>query len=186
MTAEAITTCPETNSFLDREENRWEAEEAFDKGNTRPPGILVVDDDTAARDLLNIVLREQGFAVWLAGDGYHALKKYRDHHDDIDLVLLDVQMPRLDGPQTLAILQHFNPQVRCWFMTGDLGRYTEEDLMERGAERIIHKPFRVAEMAGILRKLLDDSAAADPGVARADARDATASTDWQLFDGRLL
>src|SRR5262245_165045 len=67
----------------------------------RPPGVLVVDDDQAVLTLLNIVLRQKGLAVWLTSNGHDALRVYQGHRNDIDLVLLDVHMPGLDGPQTV-------------------------------------------------------------------------------------
>src|SRR5581483_10924218 len=91
-------------------------------------GILVVDDEECVRTVLDLALRQQGFVVWLAADAQGALDLYRRHHDTIDVVLLDVRMPGSDGPQTLLALQRVNPQVRCGFMSVDLGDYTEEGL----------------------------------------------------------
>lgn len=125
----------------------------------RLPGVLVVDDDLGIRTLLNIVLRQHGFAVWLTADGYQALKAYQGHRDDIDLVLIDVRMPGLDGPQTLALLQQLNPALLCCFITGDPEPYTEDELMNRGADRIIYKPFRVDEVARLLKELVSRSSA---------------------------
>src|SRR5262249_13388533 len=80
------------------------------------PGILVVDDEDSVRRLLQIVLERQGFSVWSAADGRTAIRLYRQYRTTISLVLLDVRMPELDGPQTLAELREFNPAIRCCFM----------------------------------------------------------------------
>src|SRR4051812_26454959 len=85
---------------------------------SRACGILIVDDEMCMRDVLNIGMRNYGFAVWLAADGQEALDVYRRHHEAIDVVLMDVRMPGLDGPQTLAGLQAQNPQGRRLFMGG--------------------------------------------------------------------
>src|SRR3954470_11871134 len=71
----------------------------------RRRGVLVVDDEECVRDVLDAMLRQQGFAVWLAADGWEALEVYRLHLAAIDLVLLDVRMPGLDGPATLTALR---------------------------------------------------------------------------------
>ena len=63
-------------------------------------------------------MRSHGLAVWLAADGPEAVELYRGHRDTIDVVLLDVQMPGLDGPATLTALREFDPGVLCCFMTG--------------------------------------------------------------------
>jgi DNA-binding NtrC family response regulator len=167
MIAEAIMSPTKTNAFFDQPEDQWTEQVESDITSKRPPGVLVVDDDLGIRTLLNIVLREQGFAVWLTADGYQALKAYRGHRADIDLVLIDVRMPGLNGPQTLAALQQLNPQLHFCFMTGDPGRYTEQELMERSAERIIYKPFRLGEVAELVGQLVSRSPGSTPRLARA-------------------
>src|SRR5207302_8657366 len=92
--------------------------------SSRACGILVVEDQACLRDMLSIGLRQDGFAVWLAANGREAFDLYRCHHETIDVVLMDVHMPGLDGPQTLAVLQVLNPQIRCCFLSGDFGSYT--------------------------------------------------------------
>jgi CheY-like chemotaxis protein len=86
-------------------------------------------------------------------DGDDALDLYRRHRSQIDVVLLDVQMPGLDGPHTLEALQRFNPDVVACFMTENPGIYTEEDLLERGAACVFNKPCRPAEVANCLQML---------------------------------
>src|SRR5262245_34022324 len=98
------------------------------------PGILIADDEELLRTMLQVVLRRQGFNVWMAADGVEAEQLYRKHAHEIDLVLLDVRMPILDGPGTLAALRRQTPGVRCCFMSGDMGGGTPEDLLALGAE----------------------------------------------------
>jgi CheY-like chemotaxis protein len=120
----------------------------------RSPGILVVDDDAAVRSLLDFGLRQYGFAVWLAADGQEALQVYQQNRSAIDLVLLDVRMPVLDGPKTLAALSQLNPQIRCCFMTGQAGSYSQDELLKLGAAHVFHKPFQLSQVAQILRTLM--------------------------------
>jgi len=122
-------------------------------GGARKPGILIVDDEEYVRAILQTWLRQQGFAVWLAADGQEALELYSRHREAIDVILLDVRMPRLDGPETLAAIQQLNPRVRCCFMSGDLGRYTESSLCTAGAAAVIRKPFQLAEVGRLVREL---------------------------------
>jgi DNA-binding NtrC family response regulator len=117
-------------------------------------GILIVDDEAHVRSILQVALRHEGHTVWLAGDSREALDLYRRHHESIDVVLMDVRMPGRDGPQTLAALQNLNPQVRCCFMSGSLGAYTEEGLFDLGAVAIVPKPFHLDELGQVLRNAL--------------------------------
>jgi DNA-binding response OmpR family regulator len=119
----------------------------------RAYGILVVDDRPDVGGMLEVGLRQEGFAVWLAANGREALDLYRRHRQTIDVVLLDVRMPGLDGPQTLAILRELNPRIGCCFMSGDIAIYDACQLRAWGAAAMFQKPFELAEVARALREL---------------------------------
>jgi CheY-like chemotaxis protein len=119
----------------------------------RNPGILIADDMGLMLTLLKLELEPRGFNVWLAVDGDDALDLYRRHRSQIDVVLLDVQMPGLDGPHTLEALQRCNPDVVACFMTANSSIYSEEDLLERGAACVFNKLCRPAEVVNWLQML---------------------------------
>jgi CheY-like chemotaxis protein len=137
-------------------ENRDLLEAAKPDSRTVPrkPGILVVDDMGLILTLLKFALEQRGFTVWLAVDGDDAIDVYRRNREEIDLVLLDVQMPGLDGPHTLAFLQLQNPDVLACFMTGDAGTYTEAALLGCGAVDVFNKPFSATKLAQSVHALL--------------------------------
>jgi CheY-like chemotaxis protein len=117
-------------------------------------GVLVVDDDSLLLNLLHTVLKRAGFSVWVAPSGAAAIELYRRHQSAIGVVLLDVRMPELDGPQTLAELSRLNPRVLCCFMSGYTGQYTREDLLALGAVHLLQKPFRMEDAIALLTRLL--------------------------------
>jgi DNA-binding response OmpR family regulator len=123
----------------------------------RKCGVLIADEKALILTLLKVELESRGFAVWLAMDGDDAIDLYRSHRDEIDLVLLDVQMPGLDGPHTLEALKRLNPAVVTCFMTGKGGVYTEQDLLGRGAAWVFSKPFRLAEVGELLEKFVSSA-----------------------------
>jgi CheY-like chemotaxis protein len=122
------------------------------------PTILVADDEDGVLALLKIALDRAGFLVLTAADGHQAVELAAGHRGDIDLALLDVRMPGLDGPGALAALQQLRPGVRCWFMSGDMGQYSEQALLALGAERLIRKPFDLAALTADLRIALQGGA----------------------------
>jgi len=127
---------------------------------SRPPGVLVADDDTAVLHLIGSALAQDGFAVWLAAHGRAALDVYRQHREHIDVALLDVCMPELDGPQTMRALRELAPRIRCCFMTGYFGSSSREELVGLGADAVLLKPFRMAEVTAIVRSAADQARAA--------------------------
>jgi CheY-like chemotaxis protein len=118
------------------------------------PCVLVVDDDTLVRESLGSALRRSGFTVHLAASGQEAIEVYRRHGGDIDVVLLDLRMPGMDGPQTLVVLRELNPTVRCCFVTGYIEGYSREELLAMGADDLLFKPVGTAEVVQTLRRLL--------------------------------
>jgi CheY-like chemotaxis protein len=120
---------------------------------TPAPGILVVDDDQIVLGLLKTVLVREGFQVWASPSGHDALDVYGRNRDGIDLVLLDVCMPGLDGPGTLAELRRVNPAVRCCFMSGNTGPYSPEDLLGLGSLHFFEKPFQLVPLVERLGQL---------------------------------
>jgi serine/threonine-protein kinase RsbW len=118
------------------------------------PGVLVVDDDPQVCRLLELTLIREGFTVWSAPSGRAAVEFYRLHPERIGVVVLDVRMPELDGPQMLAALQRINSQVRALFVSGDTGDYDPEALVGMGAVGVLHKPFDLAKLSRAVREAL--------------------------------
>lgn len=110
--------------------------------------ILVVEDDEGVRQLLDMVLESFHFNVIIATDSHEALEIYT--RKKIDLVLMDVQMPVLDGPELFALLKAINPNIVCCFMSGHTGKYTAQEILHRGAAGFINKPFGLDELRAML------------------------------------
>ncbi len=119
------------------------------------PGVLVVDDDPVLLTVLKAALSKTGFEVWLARSGAEAVEVYERHQRRINVVLLDVRMPVMDGPGTLAELQRIDSSVACCFMSGYTADYSLADLLSRGALHFFDKPFRMDEVVSVLGCLAD-------------------------------
>lgn len=112
------------------------------------PTVLVVEDEKAIRGMLEVALGRSGIRAVLTGSGEEAVTVFRK--GGIDAVLLDVRMPGLDGVETARAIRAIDPAARCFFMTGDPGRYTPADFAAAGAVRVFAKPFDVAEVVEVL------------------------------------
>jgi PAS domain S-box-containing protein len=123
-----------------------ESEEVLTSGAGKT--LLVVEDDDLLRNLTCRMLQEQGYTVIDAADGKSALEKL-DHHP-IDLVLTDVVMRGMSGPELVLRLIERHPEVKVVYMSGYTGELIpERDLQEPGI-RLLEKPFT---RAGLLRTI---------------------------------
>ena len=123
--------------------------------------LLVVEEDEAVRSFLNVALKNKSFEVLLAASGTEALQLFREHADRIRLVLMDVNMEGLDGPETLVQLQQMKPGVTCCFMSGDTSAARWPDLLAIGARKVFTKPFSsIQDLAQALHQIIDESASA--------------------------
>lgn len=82
------------------------------------PLILVVDDERCVLDCTCEILRLQGYKVLSSEDGVSALKMYKDHCQEIDLILTDLLMPGLSGMEMLQSMQAINPELKVIVMSG--------------------------------------------------------------------
>jgi CheY-like chemotaxis protein len=132
------------------------------------------------RTKLYVAFRKQGFAVWLAATGRQAVQLCQQVGEQIDLVLLDVHLPWLDGVQTLDTLRQVNPRLRGCFMSAHPGNYTHE-LAQWGVERFIAKPFETAKLIEDITSVL---AAADKDESTAITRPMLLHADVAVVPGR--
>lgn len=117
-----------------------------------PARILIVDDEKSLADLLAQALAYQGWTVATAHNGFQAIEKAREYAPDV--VILDIQMPGLDGMETLARLRATNTHLPVLFLTA---RDAVEDRiagLRAGADDYVTKPFDLNEVAARIDALL--------------------------------
>jgi two-component system cell cycle sensor histidine kinase/response regulator CckA len=120
-----------------------------------PVGVLIVVDDPPLLRLLELVLQKDGLAVHSATSGVQAVNLYEQLQKAIDVVLLEVDMHRMDGVQTMVALQQINPDVRCCCIAGGDAKYTVEEMQAWGARHVFIKPFiNITELGDILRDVV--------------------------------
>jgi len=117
--------------------------------------ILIVEDEEMLLELLRTLLESKGYKTLTATDGVSAVATYRDHHDEIDLVLMDVGLPGIEGREVLANLQQINRGVRVIFASGYVDPRVKSELYKAGAKLFIQKPYVPAEVLRCIREVLD-------------------------------
>lgn len=112
--------------------------------------ILLAEDDAAVRSLLARVLRARGYTVVEAANGAEAVALADSHPRPFELLLTDVVMPRLNGPELAARLLQTGQAQRVIYMTG----YTDVLLETSEQITVLHKPFTPAALAEAVRSAL--------------------------------
>jgi PAS domain S-box-containing protein len=116
--------------------------------------ILIVDDEVVVRDLFRETLEDLGYEVSTCHDGREAVEFYRREGTTVDLVLLDMIMPRLNGADTFRELKEMNPEVRVLLSSGYSESADTALLIEQGALGFLVKPFTMAELADEIARAL--------------------------------
>ena len=119
--------------------------------------ILLIDDEVMVRNYGSRVLRTLGYRVSLCSDGKEAVAFYREHYRDIDLVILDLVMPRMDGEEAFREMKAINPDIRT-LLTSGYGRSEKiEALRREGVLGFLNKPFQIEDLSKYLTRYLEDA-----------------------------
>jgi DNA-binding NtrC family response regulator len=115
--------------------------------------ILVVDDEEIVRESLLDWLREDGYHVEAAEDGFKALEKFRDRSWDI--ALIDLKMPKMDGLELLGKIKEMRPQTQVVIITAFATVNTAVQAIKIGAYDYLVKPFNPEELSLLIKRLVE-------------------------------
>ncbi|MDY6853710.1 MAG: PAS domain S-box protein [Thermodesulfobacteriota bacterium] len=117
--------------------------------------ILIVDDEESILDTEEEVLTESGYNVLLARSGEEAINIFKKAKEQIDLVVLDLNMPGIGGKQSIAELEKIDPKIRVLLCTGYSDSISPEDVSDSAIKGLIRKPFRFSDFLTKIRTILD-------------------------------
>lgn len=112
--------------------------------------ILVVDDEAGINEELSNIFSREGYQVLTAADGERALEEFKKR--EIDLVLLDIKMPKMDGVLVSHEMREIRPNVPVIIITGSLGNEESDYAVKVGAKCTFHKPFDVEKLIAAVKK----------------------------------
>lgn len=119
--------------------------------------ILVVEDEDHVRELATRALEGRGYSVLTAADGAEAVSLVREHEGRIDLVVTDVVMPKLNGPELAKEVRSVWPWVKLLFMSGYAGHTADREGQDVPDVPILQKPFSAGRLVKKVRQVLDTS-----------------------------
>ncbi len=122
--------------------------------------VLVADDEEMLRTLAGKMIERMGFAVLTAADGREAVDLYRDRGAEIDVVMLDMTMPNMDGAEAFKELYKLNPDIRVLIASGHTAKEVSACFGERSPGAYLQKPFTFGKLKEVLTSVMSTSEAA--------------------------
>jgi PAS domain S-box-containing protein len=119
--------------------------------------LLVVDDETAVRELGRRFLEKAGYSVLTAADGNEALTMFRKERERIALVVLDLIMPGMGGMECLRELIKIDPAAKVLVASGHADDQSREQAFQLGARAFVRKPYVMTSLLQQVRRALDKS-----------------------------
>ena len=117
--------------------------------------VLLVDDEDDIREVGRDILEVMGYRVLTARDGKKAVEVYGKNPEDIDIVLLDIVMPNMGGGEAYDRIKEINPAVKVLLCSGYSIEGEATEILARGGNGFIQKPFTMNQLSDKIRKILD-------------------------------
>jgi len=128
------------------------------------PRVLVVDDEPLVGETTVEMLRFLECEPWVVPNGEEAIERYRDHSDDIGLVLLDLSMPSMSGEACFRALRAINPSVKVVFVSGAEKSFSVQQLIDEGLAGFVQKPFDLGDLSQALKAVCGNDRETTPAL----------------------
>jgi two-component system, cell cycle sensor histidine kinase and response regulator CckA len=117
--------------------------------------ILLVDDETYIIEVSRLMLEGLGYRLLMADTGRKAIELFEEHQQTIDLVILDMVMPDLDGEAVFKVLRAIRPDIKVLFASGFYLIEQASSLLSKGTTDFLQKPFSMHQLSTRVRRMLD-------------------------------
>jgi len=118
--------------------------------------ILIVDDEEMIIEIYTEALKSMGYQVLSASSGEKAIKVYKENKDRIDMVILDMIMPDVGGGEVFDTMKKINSDVKALLSSGYSIDGQAGEILERGCNAFLQKPFSMKELSRKIREVLDN------------------------------
>jgi len=144
------------NIFLPTSEKKIVKEKELSKALLKgSETVLLVDDEQMVLDVGKPMLENLGYEVIVAKSGQAAIDFYQERRDQIDIVILDMIMPDINGGDTYNRLKEINPEIKVLLSSGYSINGQAQEILNRGCNGFIQKPFNLKDLSQKVRDILD-------------------------------
>ena len=117
--------------------------------------VLLIEDEETIRSVAKRMLEKLGHTVTVCSNGAEAVDLYRKQWQSINLVVLDVIMPEMDGEEAFSVMRKINPDVLALVSSGYCIDGKARNMIENGARGFIQKPYRIGELSVMISEVLE-------------------------------
>ena len=115
---------------------------------------MLIDDDEIVVKITEMMLKKNGYNILKANSGHDGLKLFQKYRNQIDLIICDMIMPKMDGLELVHRLREIDPYVKVLLSSGSLIDEDEKDIVNRGFDGLIKKPYKMNALTEKIEKIL--------------------------------
>ena len=145
--------------YLPVKEHKMDHVETADATLQDVPGgretVLLIEDEEMLRDLVKTVIESKGYNVLTASDGEEGIDLFERRHDEIDVVISDLGLPKISGEEVLKRIRLIAPSARLVAASGFIEPEVKSSLLDIGVTRIVQKPYMISEILKTVREVID-------------------------------
>jgi two-component system cell cycle sensor histidine kinase/response regulator CckA len=133
--------------------NKEKPDEEFVRGHET---VLLIDDESMIVDVAQRMLERLGYKVFTARDGKEAIDVFLKHPEEIDVIILDMIMPKMSGGETFDRIKKIKPDIKVLLSSGYSINGQASEILNRGCNGFIQKPFNLQNLSKSLRTILEE------------------------------
>ena len=105
--------------------------------------ILLIDDEEMVINISEMMLKRLGYRVLKAHSGYEGLQLFEENKSEIDLIISDLEMPKMNGKEVMDKIREINPEIKVLLSSGALTDADEKNVINKGFNGFLKKPYNL-------------------------------------------
>ena len=146
-----------TDDFCVSSKREFEAK--IDSTPEQEKTILLIDDEEIVINISEMMLKRLGYRVLKAHNGYEGLQLFEENKSKIDLIISDLEMPKMNGKEVMDKIRKIDPQIKVMLSSGALTDADEKNVMNKGFNGFIKKPYNMNTLYKKMAEIIEIGAA---------------------------